>query len=175
MSQTHEKLRYSNGGVLSKAERYLERALSFYEKNKFEDALADLNEALRLERRNAELYATRGYIYLEQGNGAAAEADFKKALSLDPSQWIVHYARARQALRDEQPDAALGHLNEAQRFAPLRPEVLIYRAISYYYKSEKQNALREIEGALDVIQPQKGKRDKRATMARKWRTAIKKL
>ncbi len=175
MAENHDKLRYSNGGILSTAERYLERALHFYEKKKFDDALEDLGEAIQLEKRNAELYATRGYILMEQGDHTAAEADFKKALSLDPSQWIVHFARASHALQQEQPGAALAHLSEAQRFAPLRPEILIHRAAAYYQLGDKQNGLRDIEGALDVIQPQKGKRDKRATMARKWRAALKKL
>src|SRR5688572_2694021 len=100
----------SRGAPLSLAERYLERALDYYTKKKYEDAIEDLDAAIEVEPRNGELYATRGYIHYEAGTLHLAEADFKKALEIDPRQWLAHYARAMIAFSKEEYDVALRHL-----------------------------------------------------------------
>jgi Flp pilus assembly protein TadD len=166
-----DKVRISRGTPLSKAQRYLERGLAAHSRAEYDDALADLDEAINQERRNAELYATRGYILQEAGYTDEAEADFEKALKIDPSQWVVHYARAMEAFRNEDYDNALAYLAQAQRIVPLRPELFIYRAAAYYAKGEKSAAEREIDSAVQVLPSG----DKRLKIAQKWKAEIKKL
>jgi tetratricopeptide (TPR) repeat protein len=174
-----DKIRVSSGGSLSVAERYLERALDFFDKQKYDEALADLEEAIHIERRNGELYATRGYIHHQMGNMDAAEADFKQALKYDLGQWIVYYARAMQAFNQADFDAALQHLSQGQKFSGFRPEFFIYRAAAYYHKGDKSHAQAEIDAAKQAVDEQLNQNpdDKRLKSTRteisKWRTAIK--
>jgi tetratricopeptide (TPR) repeat protein len=176
-----DKIRVSSGGPLSTAERYLERALDFYERKKYDEALADLDSALRYERRNAELYATRGYILQEMGATEEAEADFARALKLDPSQWIVHYARAMGAFAKADFVAALEHLSLGQKSSGFRPELFIYRAAAYYHLGDKKHAEAAIDAAIQAIDEQlntdpENKRLKATrTQANKWHAAIKKM
>lgn len=171
MAASFEKIRYSQGGPLSTAERYLERALAAYSAQKYDEALLDLNEALRYERNNAELYATRGIVLLDMGQPEEAEKDFQKALKIDPSQWIIPYMRGKHAFENGNYDDAIAHFSQAQRFTPLRPEIYIYRAAAYYHKDEKKLAQQDIDSALQIMPSgHKGR-----GIARKWLAKIKKL
>lgn len=164
----------SSGQVLSKAERYLERALHFYSQKEpdYAAALTDLDEALQLERRNPELYATRGLMLLQANQPAAAQADFRQAIKLDPSQWLVYYALGIQAFNERRYDEALQYFNAVQHYAPLRPEVFVYKAAAYYQLHEKKRALAEIESALQLITDKKSKLSKAASA---WRGVIRKM
>lgn len=164
-----DKIKLSTGGPLSKAQRYLDRALDSFSKEKYDEALTDLDEAVRSERRNPELYATRGLVLLELGNVEEAEQDFQKALKIDPSQWAVHYARGKHAFDNANFEEALRHFAEAQRVAPMRPEIYVYRAAAYYHLRDKKKAEAEIDAALQALQP----RDKIGKDVRKWRKTIK--
>ena len=169
MAAPKDKIRISTGAPLSKAERYLDRALDYYSKQSYEDALDDLDEAVRLEKRNPELRATRGLVLLELGQIEEAEKDFNKALKADPSQWVVHYARGKLAFDQDDFDTALKHFAEAQRVAPMRPEIYVYRAAIFYHQRDKKKAEAEIDAAMQTLQP----RDKRGKFVRGWKKTIK--
>jgi len=163
--------RVSNGTPLTMAERYLERALDFYHKKKYSNAIVDLDDAIRQEPRRAELYTTRGFILFEAGAPDEAEPDLERALKLDPSQWIAHYTRGMIAFNKGEYDTAIAHFGFAQRIVPLRPEVFIYRAAAYYQKADKDKAKLEIDSAIQAMQPD----DTRLKSARQWLTTIKKM
>lgn len=165
------KIKFSDGRPLSLAQRYLERALDLYTQKRYNQALSDLDEALRADRRNPELYATRGYILMEIGYVEEAEADFARALKTDPSQWIAHYARAMRAFDDGDYAATLGHLAQARLFAPMRLEVLLYLAATHYHLKDKAAADKAIDDASQVLGPD----DPRGKLLRKWKAAIKKM
>jgi Flp pilus assembly protein TadD len=171
MSLSERKTRLSDGKPPSLAERYLERALDSYANKKYQSALGDLDEAIRLERQNAELYATRGFILMILEEDREAERDLARALKIDPSQWIAHYARALRAFRTGDYPATITHLSYAQRYAPLRPEIYLYQAATYYYTRNKKLAEQAIDSAMQVIQPD----DKHQKQARKWKSLIKKM
>lgn len=166
-----EKIRLSRGRPLSQAERYIERGLDFYAKGQFERALADLDEALRLEKRNAEFLATRGYILQEAGYPDEAEEDFEAALKRDPTQWIVHFARAVRAFNQGEYDTALDHITKGQRIVPQRSEFILYRTAIHFANKDKSAAEREIAGISDLASGD----SKVAKMARKWKAAVKKM
>jgi tetratricopeptide (TPR) repeat protein len=168
MAISGDKVRISAGEPLSKAQRYLDRALDFYSKGEYLDALNDLDDAIRAERRNPELYATRGLVLLELDNTEEAEKDFERALKIDPTQWAVHFARGKRAFDNAEFDEALKHFSEAQRVAPMRPEIYVYRAAIFYHQRNKTRAEAEIDAAMQTLE---GK-DKRSKDVRKWRKAI---
>lgn len=163
------EVRISKGRPLSLAERYLERALFFYSKEKFADALADLDSAIEAEPRNAELYATRGFILASTGHEDEAENDLEKALKINPQQWLVHYTRAMLAYKKGNLDEALAHLRIAKVIAPKRPEILIYMAAIFFHKHDKPNAIQTINSVMEIGQSGDKKLLKEA---QKWQKAI---
>ena len=52
--------------------------------NDLDKALADLNEAIRLDANNAGAYFLRGKVYAAKEDYAKAKADLDRAIKLDP-------------------------------------------------------------------------------------------
>lgn len=155
------------------AERYLERGLYNLDRRQYDDALADLTEAIAHEPRSAELYTTRGLVYVEAGKKdyvPYARADFEYALTLDPGQMVAHYGLGMIAYGQEKYDEALEHFNAARDIAPLRPEIYYFRALSYFQMGDAQRALDEMDIAMPMFDPG----DPRHLDAARWKTAFKK-
>jgi Flp pilus assembly protein TadD len=63
----------------------VQRAVAYFFKKQPEQALADANEAIRLDPRHLMAYKLRGGVLGGMGRRDEAIADFRKALELDPS------------------------------------------------------------------------------------------
>jgi Flp pilus assembly protein TadD len=68
---------------------YVDQGVANLENGKFDQALQDFNEALKLKPGDAALYDYRGVAYRVKGLDAQAMQDFNRAIELDPK-----YARA---------------------------------------------------------------------------------
>lgn len=62
------------------------RAELHFSERRFDRALADLNECLRLDARFAPAFDKRGCVHEEMGDFAAASTDFEQAVRLDPNE-----------------------------------------------------------------------------------------
>jgi Flp pilus assembly protein TadD len=51
---------------------------------KYEQALRDYDEAVKLDPKNARIYANRGATRMRQGKNEDGQKDLRKALELDP-------------------------------------------------------------------------------------------
>lgn len=155
------------------AERYLERGLYHLDKGKYEDAIADVTEAIAHEPVNAELYATRGFIYLEMDDESYldyARQDFEYALYLDPDQWVAAYCLGMMAYAEQDYAGALRRFDAARDSAPLRPEIYYYRALCHYQLGEAQRAISEMDVATQLFEPE----DRRHLDAARWIKEFKK-
>ncbi len=158
------------GKHLRPDERYYERGLLQYEKGKYEQAVADLDEAIHLKSNKAEYFAARGLILLQAGRTADAELDLAYALKLDRKQWLAHYARGMLAFQEGDFNSAKNHFSRAQPLAPERPEIYYYRAITLHLLDNDDEAARDMEFAIDHFEAA----DKRHRLAQKWLSFFKK-
>ena len=81
----------------------------YYYMERFDDALAEFNQALSL-RPTALTYSNRGDIYRMRMDYGAAEADYRRALDLDPNNPLIW---GNLALAMEQIPAAAGQARDA--------------------------------------------------------------
>lgn len=146
---------------LSVAERHYERALYYYEKGKYDLAIADLDEAILLAPKNGELYAARGLALLGEKRPAEAEDDFSTALDLDPTQWLAYYGRGMRAYEGGDDRRAIDAFSRAQRLAPQRPEIYCWRAMALQRTGQRDEALEDLKLALTLF-PVDDKRRKQA-------------
>jgi tetratricopeptide (TPR) repeat protein len=172
MPKSDPHIKISKGRVLSLAERYLERGLYYFGRQKYDDALLDFDDAIDAEPRNAELYVARGLTLVEAGFDDEAEEDLAEALRLNPKQWAAHYVRALIAYKRGELEQALIHLDVARVTAPERPEIYIYQAAIYYHQKNKAKAEEAITKAQETID----KDERKLKMAaNKWQKAIEDL
>jgi tetratricopeptide (TPR) repeat protein len=150
------------GRRLTVAERYYERGLDFYAKNKLAQAIADLDEAILNDPRNGEYYGARGLMLLQQNRPHEAEEDFAQGLELDPTQWLVYYGRGMQAFTDGQYPEAVDQFSRAARIEPERPEIYFYRAVAFYRMRNPEEAIRDMEFAQKLL----GSKDSRCKQAK---------
>src|SRR5262245_54878914 len=67
------------------AEAYHNRGVAYRAKGNTDHAIADYNEAIRLDPALAEAYSSRGMAYRAKGDTDHAIADYSEAIRLDPS------------------------------------------------------------------------------------------
>lgn len=161
-------------GVRTLAERYLERGLYHLDKEEYEDAIADLTAAIGQEPFDAELYTTRGFIYLEADDERYLEyarADFDYALYIDPEQWVAEYSLGRIAFAEGDIHEAFRRFTLARDRAPLRAEPYYYRALCYHKLDVIDRATAEMQNALDIFVEAQ---DSRRREAKRWLTQFKK-
>jgi type IV pilus assembly protein PilF len=68
-----------------RARIHTELGVSYYEAARPAIALEELNESIRIDRSYAPAWGARALVYMELGENAKAEADFKQAMRIDPS------------------------------------------------------------------------------------------
>lgn len=168
---------WRRGKRLSLDERYFERALANYQRgrpDKYELALADLDEAIELSPRNPEYYVTRGLVLMALNRWHDADEDFELALALDHTQWLVHYGRGMHAFEQREFERAKQFFSRAEQVTQIlndpRPEVFYYRAVARYLLGEEDEAIRDMEFAVELL----GDDDRRARMAKRWLSIFRK-
>lgn len=110
---------------LSKA--YSNRGDAFEQKRDHDRALADVNEAIRLDPNNAEAYNVRGSVYANQRDFGRAFADYNTAIRLDPTMGRAFYNRGALYDIGKNDGRAMADYDEAIRLNWHYPPVYINR------------------------------------------------
>ena len=141
------------GRRLTVAERYYERALDAYAKNRLDAALSDLDEAILSAPGSGEFYAARGLILFQQNphREDEAEEDFAQSLELDPTQWLAYYGRGMMAFKRDDYTRAIDQFSRAARIEPQRPEIYFYRAVAFFRSDNPPEAIRDMEFAQKLL------------------------
>ena len=99
-------------------------------------ALADLNEAIRLNPKLPEAYASRGIVHFKLGQFKEEIADYTEALRLDPDMTEIYFSRGVGYVRDGELDKAITALSEGIRREPKLVKGYLYRGNAYFEKHD---------------------------------------
>jgi tetratricopeptide (TPR) repeat protein len=108
-----------------------QRGTAYYAKGDYDRAIADLDEALRLEPKYAAAFNQRGYAYAAKGNQDHAIADYKEAIRLQPKFVVALTARGTANYAKGDYDRAIDDYSEAIRLYSKSPETFLSRGAAY--------------------------------------------
>jgi len=132
------------------ARAFRTRAAAWRSKRDADRAIADLNEAIRLDARYALAYDTRGNAWYEKRDFDRAIADYGEAIRLNPQYALAYFDRgnAWRAKRDN--DRAIADYSEAIRLNP--QYVLAYnnRGNAWYDKRDHERAIADFSEAIQL-------------------------
>ncbi|GEM_PF-1263401 len=119
----------------------------------FNDALADLEEARRVEgiplpAGSSNLLFYRGYIYQTQGNLAQAMADWAAAIKLDPTFALAYYNRGVACFAQGKLDQAIAEYSAAIASDPKFPLAYNNRGWTLIKQGDYAQALSDLDHAL---------------------------
>jgi len=168
----------SENTVPKTAGEFLDRGIIFAERSDFEMAIADFNEALKLNPNLSAAYVLRGRALVagvvgmnrlklkdnfsgietfslkgvvddkEKITLEKALADYTQALRLDPNNSVIYKERGDAYSHFGEPDKAISDFNQALRLNPNYSTAYSGRSNAYADKSEENRAIADINQAI---------------------------
>ena len=131
------------------AEVYAQRAAMYYEQDNYDDAIADLTQALALDSTNVDYHYGLADVYLDYYRSRLALRTLEAAAELDPDRLETQLRLAETQLILKQYDDALASLNQAVRIDSRNPEA--YYLLSQVF-AETGDTARAVNAAEEATQ-----------------------
>ena len=136
------------GAELAAAHR--SRASVLADSGKTDLALADLDEAIRLQPDGALAFAARGQLRLTQSNWDRALADYSDAIRLNPKLQSAYIGRGYASFSKGNTDAAIADYSEAIAIDGKSAVAFNNRGLAYRRKEDMSRALADYTTALQI-------------------------
>ncbi len=93
---------------------YVERGMENSQAGRYDQALKDFNDALKLKPNDAMLITYRGVVYYAKGQSDLAMKDFNRAIEIDPKAGKAYYQRGMIYENQEKYALAVPELKKAK-------------------------------------------------------------
>jgi tetratricopeptide (TPR) repeat protein len=120
----------------------------YVRKKEYELAVADLDEAIRLEPHNSDAFLTRGVVWYRKSDRDRAVKDYDEALRLQPGNARALGNRGLVWVETGQYDRAIADYDESIRLDPHDPSTFSNRAKAWEKKGEIDRALADYAEVL---------------------------
>jgi Tfp pilus assembly protein PilF/S1-C subfamily serine protease len=133
-----------------KAEDYYKRGLRKVASGNRQGAIADYNEAIRIDPNYADPYYNRGMEKVLLGDKQGAIADYNEVIRINPNIAEVYHMRgtAKYVLGDER--SAIDDFNEAIRINPNYSDAYCFRGIAKGVLGNKQGGISDLDKAIRI-------------------------
>lgn len=129
---------------------YTARGDAYHLSTKFQLAISDYSEALRLNPRYTEALAGRALSYSLQGDFDKAISDNTEAIKVDPAMFRAYYNRGVVYQDANDCSAAMRDFTAAIRIKPTLGEALINRAICHFDAKRHDLAFADADKAVEL-------------------------
>jgi lipoprotein NlpI len=127
---------------------YYSRGLAYYDKGDDDRAIAEYNEAIRLDPKFAYAYSSRGLAYDHKGDLERASPDYDEAIRLDPKYAQALFYRGNAYYQKGDDDRAIADYNEAIRLSPKFAYAYNNRGTAYDHKGDDDRAIADFNEAI---------------------------
>jgi tetratricopeptide (TPR) repeat protein len=124
------------------------RGRAWHDRREYEKALADLNEAIKLEPDHASWYAARGMVYDRLGEFDRAIGDYDLALRRDPKDAQTYNNRGLAFRGKKNNDQAISDFNQAIRLDPNLADAYFNRGNANKARKEYSQAISDYTEAI---------------------------
>lgn len=156
-------LRISSPSVSSapKADDFLLQAEDKYKKGDYRGAIADYDQAIQLDRKNASAYVNRGVARHELGDKKGAIADYDKAIQLNPKNALDYYNRGniRHELGDK--EGAIFDYDKAIQINSKDALAYYKRGVARYELEDKKGTIADLQKAAALFKSQSDEKNHR--------------
>lgn len=125
-------------------------ALQHKQEGRPHEAINTLSNALMMHENNAQLYAVRGSLYLEQGQATDALRDLESSLKLNPDDAKTLTNRSQAYRRFGRPQEALADLDRAIELDPDLVAARFNRGAMRYEHGDMDKALADFDHCVAV-------------------------
>gem|GEM_PF-933685 len=132
----------------------LQRALKHLKQEKYQQAIADLNEAIRINPQDAMAYTLRGSTKFALGRYEEAVADHNDAIRINPQYDRAYAGRGIAKFRLSRYEQAIADYNEAIHINPQNDETYARRGTAKFHIGRYEQAIEDLNEAIR-INPQK--------------------
>jgi tetratricopeptide (TPR) repeat protein len=126
------------------------RCGGYNEKGENDRALADCNQAIRLDPKDAFAYNNRGNAYNAEGDYDRAIADFTEAIRLDPKLAFAYNGRGVAYRHKGDLDRAIADYTEAIQLNPNYANAYYNRGLAWEIKNDLQKALADYKRFVEL-------------------------
>ncbi|MGO4335343.1 tetratricopeptide repeat protein [Labrys sp. KB_33_2] len=126
------------------------RGNAYVSLQRYDEALADLNEALRLDAGNETAYVGRGNVHFWRGENDLALKDFALAIKLDPRDANPQHGRGNVYFNQGRYEEAIKSYSEAIRINPKFFNAYSGRANVYAELKQTDRAISDLSQALKL-------------------------
>lgn len=126
------------------ADFYMRRSFSRYMADRYEEAMMDIQSAVKLDesilKESKTAYAL-GELYVGMGNWELAEAEYSRALALEPENSLIYDRRARCRFASDRLMDALKDCNRGIQLDPANARLTWLRGLIQYRLDDHEAAL----------------------------------
>lgn len=134
----------------SKAKKHLNAGVELENQGKLGEAIAEYDEAIRLDPSFALAYSNRGAIYARLGQFQQAIQNLNKAIYLDPRLVLAHYNRGLIYAWFNQHQLAIKDFSEVIHLNLKDADAYYYRGISYREQGKRAEALADFQKSITL-------------------------
>ena len=137
-----------SGSIRRIQEAWNTRGFAKQQAGQFAAAVADYDQAIRLNPKDAGFYTNRGNAWQLNGNLTRALADHDRAIALNPKDATFWYNRAGARREAGQLDAALADAERAAALAPKLPQAQAELGLIWRLRNDLPRAMAAYDRAL---------------------------
>ena len=134
----------------ARAKKYFESGEEHFNNSDNDRAIADYDQAIRLDPEYAEAYSNRGVAYASKRDYDRAIADYDQAIRLDPKDAAAYYNRSLIYSEKRDYDRAITDCDQAIRLAPKFTFAYNVRGVAYSDKGDYDRAIADYDRALAI-------------------------
>lgn len=135
------------------ADAYSVRAMAYRERgaaNDYDAALADCNQAIRINSKQSSYFTIRGTVYAYQGNFDQATTDLNQALAIDQKNGEAWASLGYVWLKKNQYDQAIASYSKAFDLGEQSAVYYVNRGQAFSKKGETDHAIRDYTMAIQL-------------------------